>query len=123
MAEFEQTIPILRSFDEAKAKAFYAGWLGFSVDWEHRFEPGMPLYMQVSRGTLTLHLSEHHGDATPGSSVFVWMAGLKDFHGEIMARPYPNMRPGIEEMPWDAWGMTLTDPFGNTLKFNERKAR
>jgi len=44
---FQQTIPILRSFDEAKAREFYLGFLGFKVDWEHRFEPGLPLYMQV----------------------------------------------------------------------------
>jgi hypothetical protein len=43
-----QTIPILRIFDEAKAREFYLGYLGFQVDWEHRFEPGMPLYMQTA---------------------------------------------------------------------------
>ena len=44
-----RTVPILRSFDEAKAREFYVDWLGFGVDWEHRFEPGAPLYMQVSK--------------------------------------------------------------------------
>ena len=29
-------------------------FLGFSLDWEHRFEPDMPLYMQVSRGPVVL---------------------------------------------------------------------
>ena len=29
--------PILRIFDEAKAKEFYVDFLGFSVDWEHRY--------------------------------------------------------------------------------------
>lgn len=38
----------------------------FRVDWEHRFEPGFPLYLQVSRDGLVLHLSEHHGDGSPG---------------------------------------------------------
>lgn len=120
MVAFLQTIPILRSFDEARAKAFYVDWLGFAVDWEHRFEPGMPLYMQLSRGGLLLHVSEHHGDATPGSSVFVWMSGLKAFHAEIRARPYPNLRPGIQETGYGAWCVTLLDPFGNSLKFNEK---
>lgn len=32
-------IPILRIFDEAKAREFYVGFLGFTVDWKHRFEP------------------------------------------------------------------------------------
>ncbi|MEM6436951.1 MAG: glyoxalase superfamily protein, partial [Cyanobacteria bacterium P01_D01_bin.115] len=39
-----KTTPILRIFDEAKAKEFYVDFLGFQVDWEHRFQPGMPLY-------------------------------------------------------------------------------
>lgn len=43
-----QTIPIMRIFDEQKARDFYLGFLGMTLDWEHRFEPGYPLYMQVS---------------------------------------------------------------------------
>jgi hypothetical protein len=45
---FLATIPILRSYDEGKAREFYVDWLGFTVDWEHRFEPWAPLYMQVA---------------------------------------------------------------------------
>ena len=41
--------PILRSFDEAITKQFYFLFLGFKLDWEHRFEPGSLLYMQISR--------------------------------------------------------------------------
>ena len=52
---YVRTVPILRSFDEAKAREFYIDWLGFVVDWEHRFEPGLPLYMQVSRDGIALH--------------------------------------------------------------------
>ena len=44
-----RTTPILRIFDEFRAKEFYVEFLGFKVDWEHRFEPGLPLYMQVSK--------------------------------------------------------------------------
>lgn len=116
---FVQTIPILRIFDLGKAKEFYVDYLGFAVDWEHRFEPGLPLYMQVSRGDLTLHLSEHHGDCTPGSTVFVIMSGLSEFHREIRAKPYGYLRPGIERMPWDADVMEVLDPFGNRIRFNE----
>lgn len=46
---FGKTTPILRIFDEAKAREFYEGFLGFKVDWEHRFEPDLPLYLQVSK--------------------------------------------------------------------------
>jgi hypothetical protein len=39
--------PISRIFDEAKARDFYVDFLGFAVDWEHRFEPGLPLVGQA----------------------------------------------------------------------------
>lgn len=45
---FAQIFPILRIFDEAKAREFYVDFLGFKVDWEHRFGENFPLYMQVS---------------------------------------------------------------------------
>jgi uncharacterized glyoxalase superfamily protein PhnB len=114
-----QTIPILRIFDVAKAREFYVGFLGFTVDWEHRFEGVAPVYMQISRGRLLLHLSEHHGDACPGSTVFVSLTGLEDYHREIMAKGYGYMRPGVEVAPWNAKVMEVTDPFGNRLRFNE----
>jgi hypothetical protein len=120
MTVFLKTIPILRSFDEKKAREFYVAYAGFAVDWEHRFEPGMPLYMQVSRGDLVLHVSEHHGDATPGSCVFIEMSGLRAFHAELQAKDYPNLRPGLENLPWGL-SMSLTDPFGNKLRFNDRE--
>jgi hypothetical protein len=113
-----QTIPILRIFDEAKAREFYLDFLGFHSDWEHRFEPDLPLYMQVSRGGLVLHLSEHHGDACPGSTVFVRLTGIEELHAELTAKHYKYLRPGIEIAPWNAKCMEVTDPFGNRLRFN-----
>ncbi len=38
------SVPILRIFDVAKAMEFYIDFLGFSVDWEHRFGENFPLY-------------------------------------------------------------------------------
>ena len=116
---FVRAIPILRIFSVEKAREFYLDFLGFTLDWEHRFDARAPLYMQVSRGELVLHLSEHHGDACPGSTVFVIMAGIADLHREIAAKDYAFMRPGLEEAPWDARVMQVTDPFGNRLRFNE----
>jgi catechol 2,3-dioxygenase-like lactoylglutathione lyase family enzyme len=116
---FKRTIPILRIFSIEKAREFYVDWLGFTVDWEHRFGPDLPLYMQVSRGGLSLHLSEHHGDATPGSAVFIEMVGVETLHREITAKPYRYLKPGIEDAPWGARTLTLLDPFGNRLLLSE----
>ena len=118
MVSFEQTAPILRIFDERKAKEFYLGFLGFKLDWEHRFGDNFPLYAQVSRSGLILQLSEHHGDASPGSTVFVTMHGVLAYQRELARKDYTYMKPGIEDL---AWGkvMSVTDPFSNRIRFCE----
>ena len=113
-------IPILRIFDEAKAREFYCGFLGFTVLFEHRFEPGLPLYMGVSRSGVTLHLSEHHGDASPGSTVLVPIEGVQGLHQELADRHYAYARPGIVGQPWGE-ELTVHDPFGNRIRFLERR--
>jgi len=79
--------------------------------------------MQVSLGALVLHLSEHHGDACPGSAVRVEVTGLRAFHEQISAKEYGYQKPGIEETPWGSVSVTLLDPFGNRLVFDEKVAR
>jgi uncharacterized glyoxalase superfamily protein PhnB len=116
---FQKTIPILRIFSVEKAKEFYVEYLGFTVDWEHHFEENTPVYMQVSGNGLTLHLSEHHGDASPGSTIFVWMTGIEAFHQEISGKGYKYLRSGLESTFYDAKCVQVTDPFGNRIRFNE----
>lgn len=116
----DDAIPILRIFDEARAREFYLGFLGFGVDWEHRFEDGAPLYMQVSRGGLRLHLSEHHGDASPGARIFVVMHGIEDLHAELAAKDYKYSKPGINIVDWGR-EITVPDPFGNRVTFCEQR--
>ncbi|MDQ4009863.1 MAG: glyoxalase superfamily protein [Actinomycetota bacterium] len=119
----ERIVPILRIFDEARARDFYVGYLGCSIDWEHRFDGRGPLYMQVSRGSLVLHLSEHHGDGTPGQVVYVAARGVRDLHAELQTRDYPFLNPGVCASPGDGedgFCLQLLDPFGNTLRIDER---
>ena len=114
---FSAFAPILRIFDEAKAKDFYLGFLGFELDWEHRFEPDMPLYAQISLGECVIHLSEHHGDASPGSAVRVAVDDIDGYHAEITGKGYKYMRRGIDVMPWGTREIKVIDPFFNRLMF------
>lgn len=116
----KSTVPIFRSFDEAKAREFYVGFLGMTIDWEHRFEPATPLYMQVSRGGLILHVSEHHGDSTPGSRIRVEVEDVRALHAELTAKKYKNNRPGLERPDWGGTEMTVIDPANNRITFFER---
>ncbi|WP_406699674.1 glyoxalase superfamily protein [Singulisphaera sp. Ch08] len=117
---FLKTIPLLRIFDVGKAKDFYVNFLGFSIDWEHRFDDDSPMYIQISIGNLVLHLTEHHGDCCPGSTVFVWMTGLEEFHRKVTSKGYKFMRPGIETTFYYTRSVEVIDPFGNRIRFNER---
>ena len=117
MIEFQKTIPILRIFSVEKAKEFYVGFLGLTLDWEHHFDDNTPAYIQVSRAGMVLHLSEHHGDCSPGSALRIETSGLDAFHDELIAKQYRYARPGIESPPWGSREMSVRDPFGNRLTF------
>jgi len=117
---FDQVIPVLRIFDIAKADEFYLDFLGFSVDWDHRFDDNAPLYRQISRNGLVLHLSEHHGDGSPGARLRVMMRGVAEFQQQLSAKAYRYMRPGLETMPWGTLETGVIDPFGNLIRFCEQ---
>ncbi|MEO5956475.1 MAG: glyoxalase superfamily protein [Nitrospiraceae bacterium] len=114
---FGKTTPILRIFDERKAKEFYVDFLGFALDWEHRFENGLPLYMQVSKDGCVIHLSEHHGDCCPGAALRIETNELEAFHRQLSEKAYQYARPSIEATPWGSRDMSILDPFGNRLTF------
>lgn len=114
---FSDTTPVFRIFDEAKAKEFYVNFLGFNVEWEHRFEDGLPLYLEVSRDEIKIHLTEHHGDCCPGAAVRIETNDLTGFHQELGNKDYGFARPEIEDKPWGTKEMSIKDPFGNRLTF------
>jgi uncharacterized glyoxalase superfamily protein PhnB len=115
---FGNMIPILRSFDETKAREFYVDFMGFTVDWEHRFADNAPLYMQVSREGIVIHLSEHHGDCSPGGAVRIEMADVDAFSKTLREKGYKYANPGCGQLtPWGTKEVTLSDPFKNRLIF------
>ena len=114
----KSAIPILRSFDQRKAQEFYLDYLGFTLDWEFRFEENFPLYMQISRGSCLLHISEHHGDCTPGAHIRIEHPDIDNFVKALQAKPYKSLNPGTPTLqPWGLREITLTDPFGNRITF------
>lgn len=111
--------PIFRIFDYNKAIEFYVNWLGFTVDWEDRPE-NTPVYMQVSGLGISLHLSEHHGDCSPGARVYVETTGVRELHKMLNNKKYKYNRPGLETTPWGTLCVEVIDPFGNKITFNEK---
>ena len=89
-------------------------WIGST-----EFEPGTPLYMQVSRAGIVFHISEHHGDGSPGAHVRVIIEGVRELHAELIAKKYKNNRPGLEQPEWGGTEMTVIDPVNNRITFAE----
>ena len=118
-ADFGPAVPVLRIHDERRAREFYLDYLGFSVEWEHRFEPGMPLYLRVRRGRAVLDLSEHHGDGTPGTVVWLPIARADALQAELSRRPRARLRPGVDRDAPGGPTIEVTDPFGNVLRLCE----
>ncbi|MEN0579895.1 glyoxalase superfamily protein [Phytobacter palmae] len=114
--QFSKPIPILRIFDIRKAQEFYLEFLSFHVEFEHRFEPHLPLYMGIVRDGLQLHLSEHHGDASPGATIFIPMKNIELLRNELHDKHYGYGRPEIFKQDWGDV-MEVHDPFGNRLRF------
>ena len=78
------------------------------------------MYMQVSRGDIVLHLSEHHGDCSPGSKVYIdHFEDLQEYHKNLLSKNYKFNRPGLEKGIGNGRCMEVVDPFGNRLSFNE----
>jgi uncharacterized glyoxalase superfamily protein PhnB len=115
-----EVVPMLRIFDKKKAEEFYIGWLGFTVEWEHRFEENLPVYMEIIKAGIKLHLTEHHGDCNPGGKVYIVCSGLREYHKQLLEKNYSYNRPGLENASWGSLAMTVIDPFGNQLLFTEK---
>ena len=111
--------PRLRMFDEHKTREFYVDFLGFTIEWEHRYGDDFPLFMEVSRDDVTIHLSEHHGDACPGSTIQIEVDDVESYQAELLAKKYKYARPDIAEQEWGSLDMVIADPAGNRLIFSQ----
>lgn len=102
----EEVIPILRVADAAAAVGWYER-LGFTQCWEHRFEPGLPAFVEVARGAVRLFLSEHEGDARPDTLVYLRVRDVDAVAAEFGVQ--------VADAPW-AREIELRDPDGNRLR-------
>tara|TARA_E500000305_G_scaffold102147_1_gene96296 strand:- start:125563 stop:125907 length:345 start_codon:yes stop_codon:yes gene_type:complete len=106
-------------FDEAKAKDFYLDYLGFEVDWESRFSPAAPVYMQIHLGEALLHLNGHATEETPTAEVNIPILGLQNFCDYLIGKNANYPKPIAVDPRYQGRNtdLNLYDPFGNYLVF------
>jgi len=108
----EHITPFMR-VDDAEAALKWYERLGFSKEWEHRFEPGLPLFLAISRGPMRIFLSEHKGDARPDTLIYLSVNDIEAIAAEFGV--------AIEQAPWGP-ELELRDPDGNRLRVGRAQA-
>lgn len=103
----EQAIPVLRVTDAARSTAWYER-LGFQVEWQHRFAPELPVFVEIARGHVRLFLSEHEGDARPDTLVYLRVGEPGPLAAEL----------GVTAVhtEWGTLEFEVCDPDGNRLR-------
>src|SRR3989442_5926837 len=113
----QRVFPQLRVTNWKRTRAFYVDGLGFTVDWEHRFEPGLPVFAQLTRDSLSLFLTEHTGDCQPGGAAYLVLDDVDALLREIGGRGItPAEAAGDTE--WHARATTGVAPHLNELRIS-----
>ena len=115
----QQVVPTLRITNYARSKEFYVDALGFQIDWEHRFKPDFPVFMQVSRNGLALFLTEHAGDCPVGGLVHFYVPDVDAWYAEFQSKGVPVKEPPNESLQ-GLRNMTVVDPDSNKLRICTR---
>lgn len=112
----QTVVPQLRMTDAARSLQFYVDGLGFTVDWEHRFEPGLPLFAQLSRAGQRIFLTGHSGDCEVGGAVYFLVPDARACWEDFEERGVQATN-ALAAKPWGTLEFLLTDPDGNRLRF------
>lgn len=110
----QHIIPTFRITDYDESKDFYVRRLGFNIDWEHRFDAGFPVFMQLSKLGYTFYLSEHAGDCSVGGLIYLYVPDVDSWYSHcvnhgIVADHTPT------NQPWGNREFRFTDPDGNQI--------
>ncbi|MGD9855295.1 MAG: bleomycin resistance protein [Planctomycetaceae bacterium] len=112
----QTVIPQFRITHADRSISFYVNGLGFQIDWEHRFEPGFPVFMQLTRRGQSIFLSEHVGDCQAGGAAYFVVPDVDACYAEFAAHSVMPIQPPADT-PWGRREMLVTDPDGNRLRF------
>ncbi len=115
----ERIVPVLQIDDYQQAVDFYVSALGFTTVFEHRHEPGFPVFMAIRKGDLVVQLSEH-GRGHSGSEVYIYVDDIHAWHEQCRVSGIaPEQAPTA--MAWGNTEMLVKDPFRNALRFSQEK--
>jgi catechol 2,3-dioxygenase-like lactoylglutathione lyase family enzyme len=108
-----ELVPILRVASASAAVEWYAK-LGFKQNWVHRFEPTLPAFVEISNANMKLFLSEHRGDASPDTLLYITVPDVDAFVTKLEGvTPEDVPELGLRDCE-------VKDPDGNRLRIGSR---
>ncbi|MFV0523670.1 MAG: glyoxalase superfamily protein [Acidimicrobiales bacterium] len=102
----EQLVPIIKVAKAAVTADWYQR-LGFEVTFIQQYSDEFPAYIGLQRGAIQLHLSEHAGDATPDTLLYLMVDDVGSVATEFGVGPSDGIFGSNVE---------LTDPDGNRVR-------
>ena len=110
----ELAVPVLPVEDLDVAKNFYVNQLGFSLDWEARFDSPNEGLLGVQRGGMKITLDCPMSGHGRNACVSLIVESADQYYEEWANRGVAMKRPPKNE-EWNARTFGVTDPFGNTI--------
>ncbi len=114
--QHQTVLPQLRITNADRSLRFYVDGLGFTIDWQHQFEPGFPFFFQLTRQGQSIFLTEHAGDCQVGGAVYFIVPDAGACCAAMALNGIQATNP-LADMPWGTREFVVTDPDGNRLRF------
>lgn len=115
------SIPVIRMLDEKSTLSFYLDFLGYELDWEHRFHdtPDSCLYAQIRLGQSLIHLNGHANTDSPVCEVRIPVLELESYHQFLCSKETSFPKPELVDPRYEGkkTDMNIVDPSGNLLVF------
>ena len=111
----QRVVPVLGVSDFSRAQRFYTESLGFTTDWVWQPDDTAPVFAQLSRGGLSLYLSQDPAASSPGaSSVYLYVDDVDVWHADLARRGVALEQAPITR-PWGNRELVVRDTDGNRL--------
>lgn len=102
--------------DARASEKLYCEKLGFEKTWEYDPGDGYPVFLELTRDSVSFHLSEHEGDGPFGIQIYIGNADSQALYDEFSKAGAPLAGPPYEA-EWGEVVFEFQDLDGNTLRF------
>ena len=117
--EIDLCVPALQSNDAVESYAFYHLMLGFEKNWDHRYEPGLPLFIPIPNGVSMVFITEYKDESAFDMELYLYANGACSIESNAKTQG-AVFDVELHEMLYGAKEFTINDPGGNKLRIGQR---